>query len=107
MNDTQFHALITATLAKLADALESAYESGALEDVVPEDGVLTITTANRRIFVVSKHGPTQELWLASPLSGGLHFTYEAALERFQLKDGRFIEQVLQQDLADCGVKVML
>ena len=107
MNDTAFQSLAARMLDQLAEALEPAYETGVLDDLVLEDGVLTITTTNGRVFVVSKHAPTQQIWLASPLSGGLHFSYDAATAAFRLSDGNALNDVLRRDLAQYHVDVSL
>jgi iron donor protein CyaY len=107
MNETAFQSLAAATLAQLSQALEPAYETGALDDLVLKDGVLTITTGNARVFVVSKHSPTQQIWLASPLSGGLHFTYAEQSQTFQLSNGRTLHEALRHDLTQCGIEAIL
>ena len=107
MNDTEFQSLAAATLERIADALEPAYEAGALDDLVLEDGVLNVTTAQARVFVISKHAPTQQIWLASPLSGGLHFVYDATTTAFQLNDGSTLNDVLRRDFAQCSIEISL
>lgn len=105
MQDTEFHRLAKATLATLADTLEAAYEAGALDDLTQGDGVLTVTTDAGVVFVVSKHAPTQQIWLASPIAGGLHFSYSAERSDFCLADGRTVAEVLYANLAEYGILV--
>jgi frataxin len=87
LDETDFHRRADATLAAILDQLEPRYEAGALEELELQGGILTIRTDAGRSFVVSKHAPSRQLWLASPLSGGLHF---AARDhgQWQLSDGR-------------------
>ena len=103
MNDTEFHTLATAILSRIADRLEAAYEAGDLDDLALEAGVLTIKTASGQTFIVSKHEPSQQIWLASPFSGGLHFSYDASKQQFQLSHGATLDDTLGSDLARCGV----
>lgn len=105
MNDTEFHTRALAALSHMADRLEAAYESGALDELSLEPGVLTIRTADGQTFVISKHAPSQQIWLASPISGGLHFSYDAASQTFRLADGSLLETKLTDDLRKSGVEV--
>lgn len=107
MNDTWFLSIANATLSHLANALEAAFDSGEMEDVTTSDGVLTIVTKPGETFVINRHTPTHQIWLASPFSGGLHFSYNPSTENFQLADGRDLNHVLRHDLAQSGVEVKL
>ena len=104
MDDTTYHRLAEATLTQLADALETAYSTGALEELEREASVLTIQPEGQRPILVSKHGPTHQLWLASPRLGGLHFRYE---DGWKLPDGRELHSTLAAELATCGIEVAL
>ena len=87
MND--YHRRADATLAYWLHALEPAFESGALEELELSDGALTIETDLGKIFVLSKHNVTQQIWLASPVSGGLHFQWHDTDGTWNLSDGRW------------------
>lgn len=100
--ETEFHRYADATLSALFDQLESAYESGSLEDLELQDGVLTITTEGGKIFVVSKHAASGQIWLASPLTGGLHFSYEDSSGEWILADGTLLTARLTQELMQAG-----
>jgi len=94
MNESDFHSLADAELAVLSDALEIADGEGALE-LESESGVMTIELPGGKQWVVSKHAPTRQLWLSSPVSGGLHFGYDGA---WKLPDGRILRELLAQEL---------
>lgn len=104
-DETHFTAIASATLDHCFDQLEEAYERGEVDELELNEGVLTIETPDGKTFVVSKHGPSKQLWLASPYSGGLHFDYTG--ERWQLANGHSFYDVLKHDLAKAGVKVVL
>lgn len=80
MNNDQsrFDALADAFLSDLAERIEDAVDSVEVDLI---SGVLTIETADRRSFVINKHGPNQQIWLSSPISGASHFDHA---------DGRWI-----------------
>lgn len=105
MDETTYHQLADATLDALEHALEPAYDSGALDDLLRDGSVLSITLASGQTLVVSKHAPTQQIWLASTRLGGLHF--ERRDEDWQLADGRRLHATLQTALAEGGVEVAL
>lgn len=94
MNETEFHSLADTWIAAATDMLE---EEESL-DVEHFGGILTIIAPSEKTLVISKHAPNRELWLASPVSGGLHFSYDAPNKQWSLADGRTIEQVLSEDL---------
>jgi iron donor protein CyaY len=100
--ETEFHRYADATLDALFEQLESAYESGSLEDLDLRDGILTIQTEGGLTFVVSKHTASRQIWLASPLTGGLHFTYEPTSGEWQLADGTILTERLTQELMQSG-----
>ncbi|MDE3059637.1 MAG: iron donor protein CyaY [Pseudomonadota bacterium] len=95
MNESEFHRRADDTLNALADALEEADARGALE-VEYQAGIMTIELSSGTSYIISKHAPSQELWLSSPRSGGLHFHY--ADGEWKLADGRTLEGILSQEL---------
>ena len=109
MNETKFHAIADATLMHLFDQLEDAFESGDFEELdFEEDGVLKIETNAGKIFIISKHSPSCQLWLASPISGGLHYSYNESEELWQLADGSTLKQRLMEELEQtANVRVIL
>lgn len=107
MDETRYHTIAEATLEHCFTQLESAYEAGNIEDLELEEGILTIITDSGRTFVLSKHAPTQQIWLASPLSGGLHFRYDDAAQGWSLPDGRDLYTHVRSELKREGVEVML
>lgn len=103
MNDSDFHRVADATLARLADRLDDADASGAL-DVELLSGVLTIGLPAGKTVVVSKHGPSRQVWVSSPVSGGLHFSWDG--QAWLLADGTEMEALLADELGRLsGVKM--
>lgn len=102
MDDSRYHILADQWLAMAMDALEEADRNAALE-VECEGGILTILLPSGKALVVSKHGVTRQLWLSSPESGGLHFSYDASAGCWKLADGRMLDKVLAEELAAFGV----
>lgn len=71
MDERAFESLVAGLLADFAERLEEALDDVA--DVEFRGGILTISCADGRQFVVNKHAPTREIWLSSPISGAVHF----------------------------------
>jgi iron donor protein CyaY len=97
LSDTAFAALSNVTLNRLADMLEAFDEDGLLE-VESLSGTLTATLPSGAQFVVNRHGPSQQMWLSSPLSGGLHFSYDTDEQAWKLADGRRLETLLKAEV---------
>jgi iron donor protein CyaY len=99
INETTFHRLTDQWLKQAEAALEEADASGAIE-VEYHNDALTILLPAKKTLLISKHATTRQLWLASPLSGGLHFIYGDG--QWKLEDGRTLEQVVRQELKTLG-----
>jgi frataxin len=97
LSDTTFAALSELTLNLLAESLETQDEDGALE-VELLSGTLTIAFPSGQQFVVNRHGPSHQMWLSSPLSGGLHFDYDEEAQAWVLKDGRRLDTLLKAEV---------
>ncbi len=100
LDEHHFHAIAGATLLHINDQLEQAFDHGDLEDLDYDEGagLLTIITPEGVTFVLSKHAASRQLWLASPLSGGLHFEFNQAAQEWCLADGRTLKLILAHDL---------
>ena len=107
MDETLYHTIADATLMHCFDQLEQAYDNGAIDELELDGGILTVVTPERKTFLLSKHGPSRQLWLASPVSGGLHFSYAEGEHYWQLSDGRKLYEVLRSELASHGIEVVL
>ncbi|MGE3713234.1 MAG: iron donor protein CyaY [Alphaproteobacteria bacterium] len=97
MTESDFHHLAERWLLAAQDAIDLADEEGLLDADLAE-GVLTIQTDNAQVFVVSKHAPSMQLWLSSPLSGGLHFSYDDVSGHWLLGDSRSLSELLMHEL---------
>lgn len=97
MDESRFHQCADRTLEQLVDQLETQDPTGALE-VELASGVLSIELPTGKQFVVNKHATSRELWLSSPISGGLHFPYVDG--QWKLKDERTLHSILSLELTD-------
>lgn len=102
-SDSQFQQRAHRTLTQLADRYETAYENAELQELELEPGLLTFVTTTGRTFIVSAHAASGEMWLASPISGGLHFAWNEDAQHWTLKSGELLDTVLRQELEREGV----
>jgi frataxin len=98
MNESAFHILADQWLAMAEDVLEGVETL----DVEYQHGVLTVVLPSGPTFVVNKHAPMKQLWLSSPISGGLHFSYNDRFGKWTLADGNELGDMLRGDLAKLG-----
>jgi len=52
------------------------FSEDILEDVTYAAGVLTITFADTKKYIINRQTPTHQLWLVSPLSGPARYDYD-------------------------------
>lgn len=107
MDETTFHALADPMLARYFDRLEPLYESGALEELELQGGILTLLLPSGQTLLVSKHAPTRQLWLASRRAGGLHFAYDAGTQQWVLANGTTLDAQLVEELAHEQLSIQL
>jgi frataxin len=93
LTETEFHIAADTFLTSLFDTLD-ALDS----DLEPEleQGSLSMTFENGKQYLINKHAPSRQLWVASPISGGLHFAYSDG--SWVLKDGREILALVRGEI---------
>lgn len=107
LSESHFHAIADATLLHLFDRLEDAFERGDFEELDLNGGILTIETMEGKTFIISKHAPSLQLWLASPLSGGHHFPYDETAGCWSIASGHDLKALLARELEKAaGIKVI-
>jgi frataxin len=97
MLNNDLSTLAEKTLSAIADKLDKFDESGDIE-VEYQGGIITITLDSGRQFIVNKHAPSQQIWLSSPISGGLHFSYDKIEKNWKLVNGKELREILSSEL---------
>lgn len=92
-----FEQLVNKTLDCLADSMEELDASGEIE-LEYQSHIITLKFSSGKEIVVNKHSPSQQIWLSSPLSGGLHFSYNENTSNWQIADGRILEDFLAAEV---------
>lgn len=105
IDEAEFGRIADRLIADIADKIEEADADAVLECEVIS-GVLTIENETGKSWVVSKHAPNKQIWLASPYSGGLHFCFNDGA--WMLADGRILQALLAEEIkTHAGVEVVL
>ncbi|MEI6730384.1 MAG: iron donor protein CyaY [Pseudomonadota bacterium] len=97
LSDTAFIAIVEASLSRLAGMVEAIDEDDIL-DVEQTSGMLTIDIPAGKQFVLNRQLPTRQIWLSSPLSGGLRFDYDEKDKEWQLADGTRLDTLLKAEI---------
>ncbi len=101
LDESTFTRLADETLGRLFEQLEDAI--GDFADVELQDGILTVDFENGGRFVINKHQPNRQVWLASPVSGAAHFAWDGG-GWFSTRGGAPLLAVLAADLTKLAEK---
>lgn len=97
LSETSFVTIVEATLNRLCVMVETLDAEDVLE-VEQSSGMLTIELPSGKQFVINRQIPAQQIWLSSPLSGGLRFDYDEDEKIWVLQDGRRLDTLLKADV---------
>lgn len=105
LSENEFQLQADKILVGFFDAIEANDVDGEIECEL-QAGILTLLFQNGKQIIVNKHAPSGQIWLSSPLSGGLHFARVG--EGWALADGRTLAGVLSQDIQTlAGIEISL
>lgn len=107
LDDASFAALADEALGRLFEQLEDMV--GDQADVEFQEGILTVDFERGGRFVINKHQPNRQIWLASPVSGAAHFRWDGS-GWASTRGGARLPDVLSADisrLAEVSVNLAL
>lgn len=107
LSDGQYNKIANHYLETLSDDLEELADTYPQLDVELTQGVMTLTVAEGRTYVINKQPPNKQIWLSSPYSGPKR--YDLVRGRWvTLRDGSALTDLLVRELADAlGLEVEL
>lgn len=110
LTESEFEGMAEALLGRLAEAVEAAEADGV--DVELQEAVLTIEIEDEGgrkggTFVVSKHAPTRQIWLSSPISGASHYAYDGQLWRSTRDDAELLSRLAAELGQAAGIQLDL
>ena len=97
LSETAFVTIAEATLNRLCGMVEALDTEDVLE-IEQMSGMLSIELPSGKTFVINRQIPTRQIWLSSPLSGGLRFDYDEDDKVWKIPDGRRLDTLLKADL---------
>ena len=96
MDEAEFNRVADGVINYLAEGVDDIL--GDTIDVDIQGGILILELADRRQYVINKHGPNQEIWLSSPISGAAHFKLVGDQWRSTRNSEIELKSVLEQEL---------
>jgi frataxin len=101
MDASRFELLADATLARLERALEDA--AGDWLSAELASGILTLELDSGGEYVINKHAPSRQIWLASPASGAWHFAWSEGEQAWlATRGGERLERLLAREIGQAG-----
>lgn len=97
MDVTEFHRLADDALVYIAETFEDS-EAGEVAEVDYENNVVTIEFDDGRTYVLNKHEAMRQIWVSSPKSGGLHFSYDTNHTQWLTSDKQELLALLSNEL---------
>ncbi len=91
LDESKFHEIADELLDGLFDQLEDTIGNAA--DVDLQDGILEIELDAGGTYIINKHAPNKQIWMASPKSGATHYGYQDGNWIGTRDDANFIERL--------------
>ena len=93
---TDFNQMADRKLEELQDHIESLLESAEVDLL---DETLTVILESGGQYIINKHNPTQQIWVASPVSGAHHFRYDTQDQQWiNVRTSQILDDLLDQEL---------
>jgi frataxin len=80
MDETAFDAEASRVLQGIMDYVDEHLADEMDADL--QDGILNIELEDGRVFIINKHVPNRQIWLASPFSGASHYALDSGSGRW-------------------------
>lgn len=107
-NNLNLKSLAEKTFDSLSSILEEILEDKG--EIDESEGIIKISLSNHDTFLLNFHSPSNQIWLSSPLSGALHFSWEAQQGKWLATRAPHEDLLawLEKDLSQlCGFSVNL
>ena len=101
MDASRFESLADATLTRLQAAIEEQAEGDI--DAELAAGILTLELETGAKYLINKHGPNRQIWLASPVSGAWHFAWSEDEQAWiSTRGGEKFDDLLGRELTEAA-----
>lgn len=99
ISDSQYCQIADNYLEDLSDSLEELGESYPQIDVELTQGVMSLTVAPGKTYVINKQPPNKQIWLSSPISGPKRYDLIGG-KWITLRDNTALTDLLREELND-------
>ncbi|KAF3987782.1 hypothetical protein FT663_03673 [Candidozyma haemuli var. vulneris] len=107
ISDNEYAKLSNVYLESLCDELEQLSEDYPQVDAELNHGVMTLSVAPGKTYVINKQPPNKQIWLSSPVSGPKRYDLIGG-KWTTLRDGSELTVLLDKELSDeLGTEVSL
>ena len=102
MKDSVYDKVAKKTLVSIVEQIEES-DTRNIFDCDNNGDMVTIEQSHEDLYIIQKHSAAKEIWMVSPVSGPHHFHLEEG--EWTDSDGKTISDVLNDELADYGIKL--
>ncbi|GEQ69149.1 hypothetical protein JCM33374_g2820 [Metschnikowia sp. JCM 33374] len=99
VSDSQYSRIANDYLETLSDDMEELCEDFPQIDVELTQGVMTLTVADGKTYVINKQPPNKQIWLSSPYSGPKRYDLIGG-KWVTLRDNTGLTDLLRQELQE-------
>lgn len=99
ISDIEYSKVANNYLESLSDELEELAEDFPQIDVELTQGVMTLTVAKERTYVINKQPPNKQIWLSSPYSGPKRYDLIGG-KWITLRDHSLLTELLREELTE-------
>lgn len=107
ISDSQYCQIADNYLEDLSDSLEELGEAYPQIDVELTQGVMSLTVAPGKTYVINKQPPNKQIWLSSPVSGPKRYDLIGG-KWITLRDNTSLTETLKKELDEellCDVEL--
>lgn len=98
LSDREYSKIALDYLESLSDQIEQLAETHPEIDLELSHGVLTVTVAPGKTYVINKQPPNKQIWLSSPVSGPKRYDLIGG-KWVTLRDHTLLLQLMQAELS--------
>lgn len=107
LTDSEYLKIANEYLETLSDELEELAETFPQIDAELSSGVMTLSIAEDKTYVINRQPPNKQIWLSSPISGPKRYDLIGG-KWITLRDNLSLTELLQEELlAELGTEIEL
>ena len=100
---SDFQEIADETLESIFDNIEDENDGAVESDFL--NGVIDIKFDSGENYVINKHGPSEQIWLSSPISGAHKFSYDGTTKAWINSDSDDLLELLTEEFEKLGQEI--